>query len=80
MIVRASHALRRTVLGVFPNDPKMIPIPGKTEVRPDLPELLPLIPDWLRTMMEDGSVLVMDREEYNGLPVEIQAELEVYSR
>lgn len=81
MIVKASNALRRTVFAAAASGgPKMIPIPGKAEVRQDLPELIPLIPDWLRLMLIDGSVLVMDREEYYDLPVEVQAELEVYSR
>jgi hypothetical protein len=40
-------------------------------------ELLSLIPDWLKEMLEDGSVLFMPPEDYHDLPFEVQQHLEV---
>lgn len=40
-------------------------------------ELLSLIPDWLKEMLEDGSILFMPSEDFYELPFEVQQHLEV---
>ena len=71
MIVKASHSLRSAIFKV-PNAP--------IAPNPDLSHLLPIMPDWLKQLLINGSVLVLDPEDYYCLPMEISEQLEVLNR
>jgi len=81
MIVKASHALRSALYKVPESGIQLTPLPGKVpEKVEDLSHLVPLFPDWLKTMLFDGNLLIIDRLEYLDLPEEISTHLEVISR
>lgn len=70
MIVRANYDLRAAVFKV-----------ANAPITPsDLSHLLPIMPDWLKTMLVNGSVLIIDKEDFESLPEEITPHLEVLSR
>lgn len=80
MIVKANDALRRAVFQVPDSGPKLSIHPGAfPEKRPDLTDIIPLIPEWLNAMLVDGNVIVIDRQEYLDLAPEIKEHLEVLS-
>lgn len=78
MILKASDMLRIAVLGI--PKPRLIPIPGKAEAKDDMSLVSPLVPPWLADMMADGQYVLMDQEEYDGLPMEVRFHLEVIRR
>jgi len=79
MILKASDALRRLIFQVKSSGPEMTIHPGAfPEKQPDMSNIPP-IPEWLRAMLLDGSVMVVDPQEYTDLPPEIKAYLEVLS-
>lgn len=81
MIVRATYELRLAVFKVPSPDSELTSLPGsfpaKTE---DLSHLLPIMPDWLKTMLINGSLLIVDQQEFYDLPSEISQHMEVITR
>lgn len=69
MIVKASTELRQAVFKI-----QDLPLPVA-----DLSHLLHKMPEWLRSMLMDGQVLIVDRQEYYDLPAEVTAHLEIVS-
>lgn len=79
MIVKATDALRRAVFQV-PSGSKLVTHPGAfPEKQPDTSSIIPLIPEWLSAMLVDGSVIIVDKQEYLDLLPEIKEHLEVLS-
>jgi hypothetical protein len=77
MIIRVSHSLSRAVLAVPRPGPTIVPPAGAPyPVHVDFAHV-ELVPEWLAVAIQDGMVVVVDREDFEGIPPEVREHVEV---
>lgn len=91
MIIRIQDSLANLILGVPPEDTPLVDRDdsrvatwdGKRLIlSPGLPEnnldsLLPLVPDWMREMVVDGTTLFVDPIEFANLDYELKEYIDI---
>lgn len=81
MIIKVSHDLRVAILGIGQppqEEYPLVPIPGSPyKPTEDLSHLKPLVPEWLEQAAGEGSVIVIDRQDYDELPPELYDHVQV---
>ena len=75
MIIRMKHELRQALLKTPTDGAVADPV-----LLREASQVAGLVPDWLRGMAAEGAVIVLPREDYQGIPWQVQAFLDVMSR
>lgn len=78
MIIRVSTDLVRAILSAPNADPEVVPPSGAPyPMFKDLSHLKEMVPEWLGVAVCTGSVVVIDREDYEEIPFEVMEHVEV---